>query len=102
MIDPKDYLTVEQAISKIGCSRRSIYRIIQRLPEGAVVKMFNRTLIHKSMLPQFKKEYAPFGSTRRHEISVAAGHKGGTQKGVNYAKARRSRGRSSESGTPRA
>ncbi|NBT14409.1 MAG: hypothetical protein EBS56_12655 [Planctomycetia bacterium] len=85
-IDTKDYLTLDQAAARAGCPRRSLYRIIERLGVDKVVTMaFGRRLIHKSKIPLIKAEHAPLGSDRRHEIAVAYGRKGGTQKGINAA-----------------
>jgi hypothetical protein len=87
-IDPKEYLTLIQAAAKVGCPRRSLYRIIDRLGVNNIVTMaFGKRLIHKSKLPAIRAEHAPLGSKRRHEIAVASGSKGGAQKGVNYARA---------------
>lgn len=90
-IDPKDYLTMIQTAKKIGCPRRSLYRIIDRLGVDRVcTTVFGRRLVHKSMLPMIRQEYAPFGSDRRHEIAVACGHAGGTAKAKNRARAAKS------------
>jgi hypothetical protein len=39
------------------------------------------------MVPLIKREYAPLGSDRRHEIALVAGKAGGTAKARNRAKA---------------
>ena len=85
-IDTKDYLTLNQAAVRAGCPRRSLYRVIERLGVDKIVTVaFGRRLIHKSKIPLIKAEHAPMGSDRRHEIAVAYGRKGGTQKGINAA-----------------
>lgn len=85
-INTNEYFTLIQAAKKVGCPRRSLYRIIDRLGvENIVTQAFGRRLIHKSKLPLLKAEHAPLGSKRRHEIAVACGRKGGTQKGINAA-----------------
>jgi|APGre2960657373_1045057.scaffolds.fasta_scaffold47529_4 hypothetical protein len=87
-IDPKDYLTMIQTAAKVGCTRRSLYRIIDRLGVSRIcTTAFGRRLVHKSMLPLIKAEYAPMGSERRHEIALVAGKAGGTAKARNRAKA---------------
>jgi hypothetical protein len=87
-IDPKDYLTMIQTAAKVGCTRRSLYRIIDRLGVSRIcTTAFGRRVIHKSMLPLIKAEYAPMGSERRHEIALVAGKAGGTAKARNRAKA---------------
>lgn len=83
-IDPKEYFTMIQAAAKVGCPRRSLYRIIERLGVDEIVTVaFGRRLIHKSKIPLLKAEHAPVGSKRRHEIAVECGRRGGTQKWVN-------------------
>ena len=85
-IDPKEYFTMIQAAKKVGCPRRSLYRIIDRLGVDKIVtQAFGRRLIHKSKIPLLKAEHAPPGSKRRHEIAVECGRRGGTQKGINAA-----------------
>jgi len=88
VIDPKEYLTMIQTAKKIGCPRRSLYRIIDRLGVAKVcTNVFGRRLVHKSMLPLIKAEYMPFGSDQRREMAVAAGAAGGTAKARNRERA---------------
>ena len=83
-LDPKDYFTMIQAAKKVGCPRRSLYRIIDRLGVDNVVTIaFGRRLIHKSKIPLIKAEHAPLGSKRRHEMAKIYGSLGGTMKALN-------------------
>lgn len=85
-LDTKNYCTMIQAAKIVGCPRRSLYRIIDRLGVDKIVTVaFGRRLIHKSKIPLIKAEHAPLGSKRRHEIAVDAGRRGGTQKSINAA-----------------
>jgi hypothetical protein len=86
-INPADYLTIIQAAKKIGCPRRSFYRILGRLSAGEVsVKVFGKTLIKKSAIARLRAEYAPLGSDRRHQFAVEGGRLGGKTKAANAAK----------------
>jgi hypothetical protein len=87
-INPKDFLTPDEAYKIIGCSRRAFYRAVKRVGADAVtVRMFGRRLFRRDKLPLIKEHYFPFGSERRHELAVAAGHAGGTAKAKNLARA---------------
>ena len=84
----KEYLTMAQAAVAVGCSRRTLYRIVERVGAGDVVtEAFGKQLIHKSKLPLLKKAYMPIGTERRTKAAVAWGSAGGTQKSINRRKA---------------
>jgi len=84
----KDYLTIAQAAAAVGCSRRTLYRVVARVGAGDVVtQAFGKQLIHKSKVPLLKKAYLPLGTERRLKASIAWGSAGGTQKRVNSEKA---------------
>lgn len=86
-LDPKEYLTVQQVATKLKLPKRTLYRIMERLGTDQVsTVVFGRRVIHASMIRAIRAEHAPFGSKRRHEIAVASGFKGGTQKGINIQK----------------
>lgn len=86
-LDPKEYLTMQEAAKRLKMPRRSVYRIMERLGfDNVSTIIFGRRVVHASMLKTIRAEHAPFGSARRHEIAVESGHKGGTQKGINSAK----------------
>jgi hypothetical protein len=86
----KEFLTMTQAAAAVGCSRRTLYRIIERLGAGEVVtQAFGRQVVHKSKVPVLKKAYMPIGSERRLKAAMAWGAAGGTQKSVNRKKAAR-------------
>ena len=70
-----DYLTIDQASKEVGCTRRTLYRIIEKFAPGEVVTpAFGRQLIHISKLPALREHYYPFGSERRS----AAAHRQGS------------------------
>lgn len=84
----KEYLTIAQAAAAVGCSRRTLYRVVERVGAGDVVtQAFGKQLIHKSKVPMLKKAYLPLGTERRLEAARAWGAAGGTQKRVNRKKA---------------
>lgn len=84
----EDYMTMAEAAAAVGCSRRTIYRVAERVGIVAVVTMaFGKQLIHRSKLPMLKKAYLPIGTERRTEAAVAWGSAGGTQKRINREKA---------------
>lgn len=94
-IDTDQYLSVEDAAAAIGASRRAVYRAMDRAEaEGEVVSVsvFSRRLIIREKLDALKARYFPFGSGRRHELAVACGRAGATQKAAN-AKSRAAAGR---------
>jgi hypothetical protein len=84
----KEYLTMSQAAVAVGCSRRTLYRVVERVGAGDVVtQAFGKQLIHKSKVPLLRKAYLPLGTERRLKASIAWGSAGGTQKRVNSEKA---------------
>ena len=83
----KDYLTIAEAVKAVGCARRTLYRILERMEDGVVTKAFGGQLSHRSKLPAIKAAYLPFGSKRRSEAAQKWGAKGGTQKKINRDKA---------------
>lgn len=85
----KDYLTIIEAAKAVGCPRRTLYRILDRMGGGVVTPAFGRQLIHRSKLPAIKAAYLPFGSKRRAEAAQKWGAAGGTQKRLNREKAAR-------------
>jgi hypothetical protein len=88
----KEYLTMAQAAVAVGCSRRTLYRIVERVGVDDVVTIaFGKQLIHRSKLQLLKKEYMPIGSEKRTKAAVAWGEKGGTQKSVNHKTAAKNR-----------
>jgi hypothetical protein len=84
----KEYLTMAQAAAAVGCSRRTLYRVVERVGAGDVVtQAFGKQLIHKSKVPLLRKAYLPLGTERRLKASIAWGAAGGTQKSVNRRRA---------------
>jgi len=84
----KEYLTMSQAAVAVGCSRRTLYRIVERVGAGDVVtQAFGKQLIHKSKVPLLRKAYLPLGTERRLKASIEWGSAGGTQKSVNRRRA---------------
>jgi hypothetical protein len=91
-IDINEYLTIIQAAKAIGCTRRTLYRVIDRVgADGVVIHAFGKQLVHKSRLPDLKQAYLPFGSKRRSAALKTWGSAGGTQKRINREKAERGR-----------
>jgi hypothetical protein len=87
-----DYLTIDQASKEVGCTRRTLYRIIDKFAPGEVVTpAFGRQLIHISKLPALREHYFPFGSERRSAAAKIWGKGGGTQKKINLEDAKSSR-----------
>ena len=77
-IDTKEYMTIIEAAKKIGCPRRSLYRIIDRVGVDKVCTMaFGKRLIHKSKLPMLRDSYYPMGTEKRLEALTAWGMTGG-------------------------
>lgn len=88
--DFNDYLSMPDTAKTLKMPRRTLYRIIDRLGVDKVVtRAFGRRVIHRSFLPMIKAEHAVPGSKRRREIAKLAGHKGGTAKARNAARAAR-------------
>jgi hypothetical protein len=83
----KDYLTIAEAMKAVGCARRTLYRILERMEDGVVTHAFGKQLIHKSHVAALRKAYLPFGSERRSKAAQAWGAAGGTQKRINREKA---------------
>jgi hypothetical protein len=82
-----EYLTIDKAAKAVGCTRRTLYRIIARVgPESVVTQAFGRQLIHKSKLPVIKAAYIPLGSKKHSLHARAWGSAGGKQKAINAAK----------------
>lgn len=82
-----EYLTIDKAARAVGCTRRTLYRIIARVgPEALVTQAFGRQLIHKSKLPVIKAAYIPLGSKKHSLHARVWGSAGGTQKAINAAK----------------
>lgn len=82
----KDYLTIAEAVKAVGCARRTLYRILERMEDGVVTHAFGKQLIHKSHVSAMRKAYLPFGSERRSKAAQAWGAAGGTQKRINREK----------------
>jgi len=85
--DFNDYLTLEQAAKAVGCSRRTLYRVIDRIGTSEIVtEAFGKRLVHKSKVAAVKAAYLPLGS-KKHSIAARLwGAAGGTQKRINREK----------------
>jgi hypothetical protein len=82
-----EYLTIDKAAKVVGCTRRTLYRIIARVgPEAVVTQAFGLRLVHKSKLPILKAAYIPLGSKKHSLHARVWGAAGGTQKAINAAK----------------
>jgi len=85
-IDTETHLTIEQAMAAIGCTRRSLYRAIDRAKADGIettVSIYSRRLVLRNRLDALKARYFPFGSQRRHEMHVIFGGIGGKKKAKN-------------------
>lgn len=93
-IDTNDFLTPEQAMAEIGCSRRALYRAMKRAVEdGNVIKatLLGREFITRAAVPVIAKYYFPWGSEERSAAAKAWGQKGGLTKAANRVKQSRKR-----------
>jgi hypothetical protein len=84
----KEYLTIIQAAKAVGCSRRTLYRVVERIGTDEIVTVaFGKRLIHKSKVAAIKAAYMPLGSKKHSMAARAWGAAGGTQKRINREKA---------------
>jgi hypothetical protein len=84
----KEYLTIIQAAKAVGCSRRTLYRVVERIGTDEIVTVaFGKRLIHKSKVTVIKAAYMPLGSKKHSMAARAWGSAGGTQKRINREKA---------------
>jgi hypothetical protein len=84
----KEYLTIIQAAKAVGCSRRTLYRVVERIGTDEIVtEAFGKRLIHKSKVAVIKAAYMPLGSKKHSVAARAWGSAGGTQKRINREKA---------------
>jgi AraC-like DNA-binding protein len=86
----KEYLTIIQTAKAVGCSRRTLYRVIERIGTTEIVTLaFGRRLVHESKVAAIKAAYMPLGS-KKHSIAAKRwGSAGGTQKRINRERAAR-------------
>ena len=90
IIDPSKYLTVEEAMAAIGCSRRALYRAMDRVGRDEVsLDFLGRRLIFTDKLPLLQEHYYPYYSDAHQNMVKEWGRRGGTQKGINRKKAER-------------
>jgi len=86
--DFKDYLTIIQTAKAVGCSRRTLYRVIARIGIDEIVTVaFGKRLVHKSKVAVIKAAYMPLGSKKHSVAARIWGAAGGTQKRINREKA---------------
>ena len=92
-IDLDKFLTIEQLMTKIGCSRRAVFRVMKRAKQegkaNCFVDVLGRTLIPIDKVDSLAVYYLPFGSERRAAAAKEYGRRGGTQKRINREKAAR-------------
>jgi len=85
--DFAEYLTLIAAAKAVGCTRRTLYRIIERIGTSDIVTpAFGRQLIHKSKLPRLREAYLPIGSKKRAVAAKTWGRTGGEQSRVSRKK----------------
>lgn len=86
-IDPKDYMTVSEAMKAIGCSKRCLYRILDRVGrESVFVEMFGKKLIPRAKLQILKAHYYPYYSDAHQAMVREWGRQGGATKAANAAR----------------
>jgi hypothetical protein len=84
----KDYLTIIQTAKAVGCTRRTLYRVIDRIGTDEIVTVaFGRRLVHKSKVAAIKEAYMPLGSKKHKMAARAWGSAGGTQAKINRMRA---------------
>lgn len=92
-IDLDKYVTIEQLMARIGCSRRAVYRVMRRAKDDGKTHYFTellgRVLIPVDKVADLTNYYLPFGSDRRSAAAKEFGRRGGTQKRINREKAAR-------------
>lgn len=92
-IDLEKFLTIEQLMTKIGCSRRAVFRVMKRAKQdgrtNCFVDVLGRTLIPIDKVNVLSDYYLPFGSEKRAAAAREYGRRGGTQKRINREKAAR-------------
>lgn len=92
-IDLDKFLTIEQLMRKIGCSRRAVFRVMRKAKDEGKASYFTevlgRTLISADKAEDLSQYYEPFGSDRRSAAAKEYGRRGGTQKRINREKAAR-------------
>lgn len=91
-IDPKDYLTLGEAQAALGCSRRGLYRAIERCgKESCTVTILGKTVVPRAKLELIRQHYYPYYSEQHQAMVREWGRKGGTQKAINARKTTRKR-----------
>ena len=92
-IDLDKFLTIEQLMTKIGCSRRAVFRVMRKAKDDGktnyFVEVLGRTLVPVDKVEDLAQYYEPFGSERRSAAAKEYGRLGGTQKRINREKAAR-------------
>ena len=92
-IDLEKFLTIEQLMNRIGCSRRAVFRVMRKAKDDGKTHYFlevlGRTLVPVDKVEDLAQYYEPFGSERRSAAAKAYGKMGGTQKRINREKAAR-------------
>lgn len=92
-IDLEKFLTIEQLMTKIGCSRRAVFRVMRKAKDDGktnyFVEVLGRTLVPVDKVDDLSNYYQPFGSERRSAAAKEYGRLGGTQKRINREKAAR-------------
>lgn len=89
-IETKDFLTVPEAMAAVGCSRRALYRALDRATEAGVSttqEVLGRRLILRAAVPAIKAHYYPAGSDKRSKAAKVWGAAGGATKAANRRRA---------------
>lgn len=88
-IDTQKYLTVSEAMEELCCSRRSLYRAMDRVGKDTVSEeFFSRRLILRSKLGLLRDHFYAYYSDAHQKMVKEWGSRGGTAKAENLRKAR--------------
>ena len=101
-IETNDYLTVEDAMVALGCSKRGVYRSAARAAESGhdvFAELFGIRLIRRSAIAAMKQHYYPYYSEAHQAHVKEWGSKGGSAKAKNAAARQGGRKRAASSGT---
>lgn len=90
--DPTDYMTLGEAQKALGCSRRALYRAIERCGrENCTVTILGKTVVPRAKLEAIRQHYYPYYSEQHQAMVREWGRRGGAQKAINARKTTRKR-----------
>jgi biotin operon repressor len=98
----EDYLTITEAQAALGCSRRAIYRAIERAREAGhtvTETIYGRTLVPKTAIETLRRFYFPYYSPQHQAMVKKWGASGGLTKARNAEREKKKSSSSGKSGT---